>query len=389
MWGQPSKKFLPLIITLFLLVILLRIPYIVHEYSDYFLGLEFKRPEELQKPGIFHGKGQFQRISFFQTSFLRRFLGHGTLGVVSDIASHQSSPKSVPDLVLVGQHGAVFLGPDRKIKKRIDFKVSKYDTDRVILVDIEGDGLPEFLNRGTITSAVILFDSNGAVRWRYEPDRGINDAAAGDVDGDGKAEIVVGSGGSLGVVLLNAEGKRLWRREDGNVWDVEMADVDGDSRAEILHSNAGGELTIRNADGEVMLRRRTANRYFSDFSLTKWGEERVPKHLVTSRDGFIYILSLDGKLVKELHAPRGEGAGEVMGTTVYFQDPRVTYATLVNYGHWGRSVLYIHDMEGNLLYQEIFRGNCGALVALREEENEYLLVGCEDNVWKYSSNVTE
>ena len=62
------------------------------------------------------------------------------------------------------------------------------------------------------------------------PDTGVlsvDDTAAGDVDGDGRLEFVVGFNGGGGVRLLDSTEKMRWRKPDGNVWHVEIADLKG------------------------------------------------------------------------------------------------------------------------------------------------------------------
>src|SRR6185295_3356852 len=111
---------------------------------------------------------------------------------------------------------------------------------------------PRYIDRGGggwQTGAFIGED--GARLWQPDALQGMDDLAAGDVDGDGVPEFVVGYNGDGGIHLHDAAGKRRWREDDGNVWHVEVVDTDGDGRCEIVHSNAGGDLTVRDASGKV------------------------------------------------------------------------------------------------------------------------------------------
>jgi hypothetical protein len=67
-------------------------------------------------------------------------------------------------------------------------------------------------------------------------------------------KVVVGFNGAGGLHLLNADGKELWKQDDGNVWHVEIAAVDEKSSKMIVHSNARGQLTLRDASGKIMAR---------------------------------------------------------------------------------------------------------------------------------------
>lgn len=99
-----------------------------------------------------------------------------------------------------------------------------------------------------------LSDKEGQVRWRSKSWPGIDDSVSGDVNGDGKLSVVIGFNGGGGLLLLDGQGKELWKKEESNVWHVETLDTNGDGREEILHSNAKGELLVRNGNGDVIAR---------------------------------------------------------------------------------------------------------------------------------------
>jgi len=52
---------------------------------------------------------------------------------------------------------------------------------------------------------------------------------------------------------------------------------------------------------------------------------------------------------------------------------------------WKRSILYVYEPSGGLVYQEVLEGACQAVAAHRfaEGEAETLLVGGENQVWAY------
>jgi hypothetical protein len=54
----------------------------------------------------------------------------------------------------------------------------------------------------------------------------MNELVAGDLDGDGVLEFVVGYNGVAGVHLFDAAGERRWRLADGNVWHIERPSAD-------------------------------------------------------------------------------------------------------------------------------------------------------------------
>jgi rhamnogalacturonan endolyase len=129
-------------------------------------------------------------------------------------------------------------------------------------------------------------------RYTYEA----NDASVGDLDGDGRYDIVVkwypsiardnSQGGYTGATLLDAytlDGKRLWRidlgeniRSGAHYTQFLVADFDGDGRAEVVAKTADGTIDGTGTvigdpkarwverGGEVIVQDRTGSRILPD-----------------------------------------------------------------------------------------------------------------------------
>jgi len=113
----------------------------------------------------------------------------------------------------------------------------------------QGAGFPQLIDRANGPPSYIdrggggwqpgaFIDENGRLVWQPEIDSAMDDLTAGDLDGDGGLEFVVGYNGRGGVRCYDITGRPRWRKDDGNVWHVEIVDTDGDGQAEIVHSNA-------------------------------------------------------------------------------------------------------------------------------------------------------
>lgn len=337
-------------------------------------GME--RPESLSEPRVLVGESLFKKRVFYENS---------ALGVITDIRLGELDPAPGEELGIVGSSGAVFLGENMESKATVDLRGGYHECTS--LIDVEGDGATEFLYRGSWLSPVILYSHSGRRVWSHTGESGVDDAAAGDLDGDGIAEVVVGFNGGGGVHLLNAKGQKLWGVPDGNVWHVEIVDTDGDGKNEIVHSNAAGKVTVRDSEGNV-IRQGRPPLYFADFSLTEWfSQHERPFPLYACRK-LLRIVDYSGKPLAALKAPLCQNRGaSTHGTLVNFGGKLGTlFAAVVDYSLWDRALLYIYDSEANLLYQEVISGRAPSIAAIpaRDGEGEVLLIGGVGKVWEYA-----
>lgn len=106
--------------------------------------------------------------------------------------------------------------------------------------------------------SLLLAVTGGAqeVLWTYTPPTGCVDTspALGDVNGDGQAEIVLGTTAGL-ILALDVHGKEVWRQEmRGPIcFPPTIADVIGDAGLEVLAMNRQGQvICLQGATGNVL-----------------------------------------------------------------------------------------------------------------------------------------
>ncbi|MFO1092231.1 MAG: hypothetical protein U0992_02820 [Planctomycetaceae bacterium] len=161
--------------------------------------------------------------------------------------------------------------------------------------------------------------------------------------------------------------------------------TDGDNTPEIVHSNAGGQITIRDPSGRV-LNRSQPGAYFSDFSLCHWPTNDDPIRLLVTRDSKVWLFDFDGTTVAKFDAPNSDDDETARGTLVSFkagQPPHL--AVLVELDKWDRAILFVYDSEGVIVYQEVIDQACAALATMAggKAGSEVLLVGGRGMVWEY------
>lgn len=302
-------------------------------------------------------------------------------GKVTDIVLRNGPGGDSMETIITGTKGALFTGKGMPIK----FVPFEERQDHVNYIQLDSGGTHGFINRGAWCSEARLMDENGYLQWSYGAGlSGVDDMASGDLDGDGVPEFVVGFNGSGGIHLLNKRGKKLWECPDGNVWHVEIADLDGSSRRNIVHSNAGGFITVRDLRGKIISKSKPEP-YFSDFSLIRWPDKTKPERLLIAEDNFIWIFDARANVLAKFSAPNTGNLGHGKGVVFTIKGGKKVLATIVDHKNWHRSILHLHDLSGDLLYQEILPESCPAITVLPADETlpGSLFIGCEGNVLEY------
>jgi len=321
-----------------------------------------ERPSSLEQAGVRVGNEWLDKAPLYEDS---------RLGSVTQIKKRTASG----ELAIVGTRAAVFLPPRQGEPRVVEFRMPAGHAELLEWPD----GGPRFLDRGGggwQTGALIGAD--GSRLWQPPSEWGLDDLAAGDLDGDGVPEFVAGYNGGGGVRLFDATGKPRWRQDDGNVWHVEIADTDGDGKAEIVHSNAAGQVGIRDANGKVLRRVQTQG-YFSQFSLVEWPRQRTG--LVHAGDGVTSVVGFDGAVRASLPTPDTSFLGDAHAALARFGG--IDHLVLaVSATTWDRTQLFVFDHAAILRYREVVAGNCVAVAA--PEPNAFLF-GCGSRVLRYSA----
>lgn len=301
--------------------------YYVKPQVDEMLG----QSEDIGPAGVVVGQGLLQPRVFFSDP---------GLGVVTDISVGKLDPTPGAAVGVAGEEGAVFLDQSGAAVSSVKFTDSY---DRIVMVDVEGDGVCEFMDRGSWGSEAALLDHRGQKLWSYGgKGGGVNDMGAGDVDNDGMLEFAVGFNGGGGVHLLDRAGRVRWQRPDANVWNVGMADLNGDGRAEIVHSNAGGQLIVRDELGNIVSQTRQgakpASRTqplmpgFFHFSLCPWPASSSPARVLASGRDTVEVFDAAGKTLATLDAPRVSYFSDVIGVPMRLRkDAPEHYAVAVTF----------------------------------------------------------
>jgi hypothetical protein len=148
--------------------------------------------------------------------------------------------------------------------------------------DVNGDGRPDLVvvSRGgtpELGIGIVLQNADGsfapAVTRSAEPPSGVSAVAVGDVDGDRRADVVVtygGNAGRIGVMLQQPDGSlgaMTSMTSADSPSQVEIADVDGDGRLDIVVGHSGWYtmgVYLQQADGTLAAESRYPANYGND-----------------------------------------------------------------------------------------------------------------------------
>lgn len=388
-----------------------------------FTRFDHETPKELRDAGVRVGDRVLARAEFARVG-MPGLLGRFAPGIgdTNDVAVGELDGQPGTDVVVAGGFGARVFDTAGASRSEMKFqfgtkevslgplksKALKLMLGDVSVKDLDGDGVCEYLTRGSIDGAA-LFSHGGALLWSYGAFDGerssIDDLVAGDLDNDGTAELVA-SWDALEAFSLG--GEKLWQRPwEGSIHSLDVADADGDGEAEIIVSH--GQMAVMNPNGEKVRDVRLPF-YLGRFSVLRG--PRGDESLLAVEEGSVWTFDSKGERVQKFPAPLAEikveprkvGFGGDEGGGFDFTIDKVDVyraegawvkldparpemlAVITSYVVLDRSVLYVYDASGTLLYEEVMPEQCRAVAALPAPEGrpQEFLVGCDTTIWRYA-----
>jgi len=322
------------------------------------------------KPGVVRGADLVQKSPFFESA---------EIGEVQSITIAPPASGVDYNVIVAGTTAAAFVTRSGELRRLVRFE-SKRSTP--VPIDVEGDGTLEFMDRGGGWQPVALINADGRTAWQYEGElKGLeapNEMDAGDLDGDGRLEFVIGMNGAGGVLCRDDRGATRWTAAGMNVFSVAVLDANADGRLEVVHSNIP-RIEVRDAAGALL---KTMQPGFGSFATVAWPDARGARRLMGEANGQLQIVDFEGKVLARFDATGlwGQSPATVVRLAPdrpYFAVGSTIKATMQ------LSRLKIFEPGMAPLYEEVFGSAHLPVAALGDDTTgrERLLVGSGSQVW--------
>ncbi|WP_258083168.1 PKD domain-containing protein [Thermococcus thermotolerans] len=169
--------------------------------------------------------------------------------------------------IIIGDRGDNFFMYENESGKRLySFRKDYEKWDEITAGDVNGDGKAEIIH-GDRDDDIYIFTKDGVMLAKRDVNfEAGDDLAAGDVDGDGKEEIIFADRSSDWITAFNENleiEKKFHIGEFSDEDGIAVGDFDGDGICEIVHADfSEGMITIYNMNGD-MIGRFSTDDYFS------------------------------------------------------------------------------------------------------------------------------
>jgi hypothetical protein len=302
------------------------------------------------------------------------------------------------------------------LKSEIKFELGKTeessgprdaDFSNVKVADIDGDGVFEFIGIGSYPHAAFVVDQTGNVKWRYQgKEIDIENIYAADLDGDKRKEMIVAEKNLI--EIFDRAGKEIKTIETkaSFIFDQLALTVNPHKSGEKAFLTKGfSDVRLFDLSGKQIGSIKMPDNIVGFLS---GGDQ--PAHSLFFDDNMFGLFDLDGNLEAKYEAPYSE-------VKYSFRDPKKSETALdkakyvfsaqaekIRINEQGdellavlaelsgddmdaKSMLYVYDGAGKIVYQELFDDSVTELRVAPSASRigtEDVIILDDRNIWRYS-----
>jgi len=315
----------------------------------------------------------------------------------TDLSINENGSSKSSDLVVVSKVGAMFVDPDGKMKERISFRADDGESNNshrrnsrvahsFIKSVIFKRQLYGYVTDTTLIDGTIFINKDGTVAWRFAEGKSVQNAKAVEQSNSDAPEYVVSYGAENGIDLVDSNGRKIKRIADDRAYSLQTIRLKSANEPVIAYLDSGTEhLFVRNLTGEK-LRDFKLPFPFAIFVTCRYPSKDGEYRGLVLKDEKLWIFDFDGNVIATPDAPLSDKLSDVRATTVKVKENEAEYLAVTATFDIRRTVFFLYDSNGNLVYQEILDDGNGGLLALPSviSDREDLFIATSSKIWRYS-----
>ena len=263
------------------------------------------------------------------------------------------------------------------------------DCERILVTDLAGHRLKEIRFPSTPLQFNKLTRLGEGLHMMVTGEGQQCGDSAMDINGDGKPELLRWSYGGTAQLLKNDERTLIWKTPASErVIRAEFLTDPVPQSTEIIYSTLDKQLVRRNLEGHLIGQSTPDIPALNHFHLIPWPTPHSELHVMQFYQDTITILTRTGSPVITLRAPHLKSQllnVPLRAGWVKFSQAATYFAVPSRLYNWPRTVFYLYDASGALVYQEVLQGRYAGLGILSRgaDQPEAILLGGEGHVLKY------
>ncbi|MFH1642677.1 MAG: hypothetical protein ABIC04_07325 [Nanoarchaeota archaeon] len=334
-------------------------------------------PSSVKKGKIVVNKLRFQK---------KNVLNCPKLNLITDFYLDTLENDVVKSLIIAGSDGACFCSECVRDKKCFSFL--KDNVYNVKVVRLQDSPTIQFLTSGLWGDpAVALFDSSGKLIWEYRA-KFKHTTAPGIIDfgDDGKQRILMYVSGAGLLFFDPGNGQITNKMAKSPLWDLKTADFDGDGKNDALLLDEENNLQLMSANGDI----QNATKLNFDYSTIALCNSSSGMRIFLSSSTKLYMFGPKLELLTKFSVPI-EKQFQIVSVAMSnirqeAEKKNIIISLFKGRGGWHRTILFVHTVDGVLLYHEILEGDFQAFYVRQDSEGELrsFLLGGRNNILEYT-----